>query len=140
MKKSLITTQNHRFFLSVLIALAFFAQSIIPVGYMPQFHAGKFFEITICHGADIATVVVDEHMSPVKDVKGSQRGTEKSGDYYKSCPYAAVSFKSLALLTFLYHYTERLIYERAVEKDTSLFVTYFIRSPYEGRAPPHSLA
>ncbi len=128
----------YRLYLGFIIALAFFAQSIIPVGYMPQFNTGKFFEITICHGDDLAKVVVDEHMHPVKGMSGSQGNTEKSGSHYKSCPYSAVSSKNIALLAFLYHYTERLIYERFVDWEQSQLVSYFIRPPYEGRAPPKS--
>jgi hypothetical protein len=135
MKISFIKPENHRLYFGLIMALAFFAQSLLPAGYMPQFNTGKFFEITICHGDDIAKVVVDEHMNPVKD-----GGADKLGDHYKSCPYASASFKGLALLTFLYHYTEQLTYERAVERKPVAFVLHSFWQPYEGRAPPQSLA
>lgn len=130
----------YRLYLGIIIALAFFAQSLLPVGYMPQFHTGKIFEITICHGDDIAKLIVDEHMQPVKDGNSSQGGKEKSGDHFKSCPYSAVSSKNIALLTFLYHYVEKLTYERFVERKSLPFISYFVLLPYQSRAPPKSLA
>lgn len=132
------TSKLYRLCLGFIVALAFFAQSMIPVGYMPQFNTGKFFEITICHGDALAKVVVDAHMHPVKGMSGTQDNTEKSGAHYKSCPYSAVSSKNIALLVFLYHFTERLIYERFVDREQSQPVSSFIRLPYEGRAPPKS--
>lgn len=135
MEISFTKLQSQKLFFGVIIALAFFVQSIIPIGYMPQLNTGKFFEITICHGDDLAKVVVDEHMNPVKD--GS---TEKLGDHYKSCPFAAVSSKNLALQTFLYHYTEQLTYEWAVEPKHFTFISHAFWRPYEGRAPPQFLA
>ena len=137
---SFIEAQGHRFFLGVIIALAFFVQSIIPAGYMPQFHAGKIFEITICHGDNITKVAVDEQMRPVKNVGGSHDNHGKSSNHFKTCPYAAISFKCMNLATFLYHYTDKLTYERAVERTLSPFVSYIFYPPYEGRAPPYPLA
>lgn len=134
------STKSCRLYFSILIALAFFAQSLLPVGYMPRFNTGKIFEITICHGDDITKLLVDEHMQPVKSGNSSEDGKEKSGDHFKSCPYSAVSSKNLALLTFLYHYTEKLTYERFVERKTAQLVSSLIHPPYEGRAPPYSLA
>lgn len=123
------------------MALAFFAQSIIPAGYMPTFQTGKLFEITICHGDDLAKVLVDENMRPVKTMGGSQDNHGTSGkDHVQFCPYTAVSTKNIALTTFLYLFTEKLTYERAVERISSPFISYFFHLPYEGRAPPYSLA
>lgn len=133
-------TKSYKPYLGFLLALAFFAQSLLPVGYMPKFHTGKILEITICHGNDIAKLLVDEHMQPVKAGNGSEDGKEKSGDHFKSCPYSAVSSKNITLLTFLYHYMEKLTYERFVELKMAQLVSYFIHPSYEGRAPPYSLA
>lgn len=137
---SFIKPENQRIFLGLITALAFFVQSLLPTGYMPQFNAGKFFEITICHGDDITKVVVDEHMNPASAAGGSENGQGKLGGHLKSCPYAAVSSKNLMLVAFLYRYTEKLTYERMVERILPLSVRSFFYPPYEGRAPPYSLA
>ena len=122
------------------MTLAFFAQSLIPAGYMPQFNTGKFFEIMICHGMDITTVLVDEHMQPVDNITDGDEKTKTSQHQYKSCLYSVMSSKNLVLPTFLYLQIEHLIYEQFVERRSPLISSILICTPYDGRAPPESFA
>jgi hypothetical protein len=122
-------------FMGIIIALAFFVQSFLPMGYMPQFNTGKFFEVTICHGDDLAKVLVDEHMQPVKNDDG-QTSHKKSAP----CLYSSVTSKNITLQTFLYQQTEQLTYEQYVVRNTPQLAFEFIHTPYNGRAPPSSFA
>ncbi len=131
------TVKSFRLFSGLFIVLAFFVQSVIPVGYMPKFDAGHFFEITICHGADITKIVVDENMQPVTDVQKKSAG-DTSTENHKPCLYSAVSFKSLGLPFFVYHHVEQLIYEQYVDRGSSPTISILTHPPYEGRAPPIS--
>lgn len=87
---------------------------------MPLLGSGKVFEIAICHGNDLATILVDEHMQPVKDL-GSGRGDhQKTKGTDKSCPFSTVSSKKLTLQYFLYQFAETLIYERKVVRKSAV--------------------
>lgn len=139
---SQILTDKSRYHvaLGIFVALAFLVQSFMPSGYMPLIGSGKIFELTICHGNDIATIFVDEHMKPVTGANDTQKDTKKSGIGDKSCPFSSVSSKNLALASFLYQFTEKLTYERAAERNLAPHFSHIAPSPYDGRAPPQSLA
>lgn len=124
----------------MIVALAFFAQSMIPVGFMPKLHSSELFEITICHGNDAIQILVDERMKPVTAEGSSHSNQDQSGDGSKPCPYSILSSKALNIEAFVYLSALELIYERAVERKTSSLVSFFIALPYEGRGPPQSLA
>ena len=123
---SQILTDKSRYHvaLGIFVALAFLVQSFMPSGYMPL----------------IATIFVDEHMKPVTGVNDTQKDTQKTGIGDKSCPFSSVSSKNLALASFLYQFTEKLTYERAVERNLAPQFSHIAPSPYDGRAPPQSLA
>lgn len=59
------TSGQAQMLLGFLVVLAFFAQSLIPAGYMPDLKSGSVFEMVICHGAQQSVILVDENMQPV---------------------------------------------------------------------------
>lgn len=126
---------NVRYLFGLLLALAFLAQSMIPSGYMPKLGTGKFFEITICHGAEMATLIVDDHMQPVKDVGEKDKG-HNSTDQTKPCVFASISGKHLVFQSFLYQQTEHLTYERFVPRDTEQTAQNIETKSYLAQAPP----
>lgn len=69
-----------RYAFIALFLIAFLVQSAIPAGFMPRFLTGHVFEVTICHGADAKTVLVDKNMNPVKSSQ-------------PDCPYATLATK-----------------------------------------------
>lgn len=119
----------------LLTVLAFLAQSLIPMGYMPNFKSGRVFEITICHGTDQVKVLVDENLNQVSpDTKN--HGTDNSS----SCIYATTSGKDLAFQTFLFQQIEHLTYEAYVERSTGRHFISVINRPYFGQGPPTFLS
>lgn len=140
MNLSLTHKGAHQLALGTLVALAFLVQSFVPSGYMPLLGSGKIFEIAICHGNDLTTILVDEYMQPVKDF-GSRGGDHhKTKGVDKSCPFSTVSSKNLTVQSFLYQFTEQLVYERAVVRKALVNWDSLTELPYQGRAPPYSLA
>lgn len=125
-------SKSYQFFLGLLLALALFAQGLIPSGYMPVIGKGKIFEITICHGNDQATILVDDNMQPVK---GQGQGDT---DHQKSAPclFMGMSAKYLAQQDFIFQQVEHLIYAQYVVRDMGEVATILPTKFYEGQAPP----
>ncbi len=124
--------------MGIVIVLAFLAQSMIPAGFMPAFGTGKFFEITICHGADQTRILVYENMQPVKD-GGSGNKKIPSSDQSKPCIFASVSSKDLAIQAFVLHQAELLTYEEAVVREGHRAPSAKVFTAYYSQGPPHFL-
>lgn len=122
-------------FLGMFVLLAFLAQSIIPTGYMPKFGTGKFFEIVICHGAEQVSLLVDEHMQPVK-VADHKNNQNNSADDTKPCVFASASGSSLEAQNFLHQQTEYLIYEQFVVREVRQPTQNISAKSYLAQAPP----
>lgn len=72
--------------LAILLIAVFLARSMMPVGFMPDF-SGKHF-LTICSGAGLSTIAVDENNQPLPDQPPSF-----SQD---NCPFSLLSSPVLA--------------------------------------------
>jgi hypothetical protein len=118
-----------QFYIGLILALAFIAQSCIPFGYMPKFGTGKIFAMTICHGVDQSTLWVDEHMKPVKDLPSKD-------SHDKPCVFASVSSKNLSTQTFLFQQTEILTYEEYVVRDDHRIYVSLTPHSYFSQGPP----
>lgn len=126
------TSGQAQMLLGFLVVLAFFAQSLIPAGYMPDLKSGSVFEMVICHGAQQSVILVDENMQPVSS---GDTGHHKT-DHSKPCVFASVSAKHLAFQSFLFARIEHLIYEAYVDRDAGLVFSTIITRPYFGQGPP----
>ena len=128
-----INSNSTHIFLGIWVLLAFFAQSVIPSGYMPSFKTGHVFEVSICHGTDIVTILVDGNMNPVEKETDSKQGKDTTA---KPCVFASVSHKNIILQDFIFQKIEYLTYERFVEHKTSQIRVSAPSKFYDGQAPP----
>jgi hypothetical protein len=134
--KTYMIEKNHNFpciFLGIWVLLAFFAQSAIPSGYMPSFKTGRTLEVSICHGTDIITILVDENMNPVEKGEDSK---QKRDNPVKPCVFSSVSHKNIILQDFVFQRTEHLTYEPFVQHDNVQIKFSTPSKPYDGQAPP----
>ncbi len=131
----LLKFKQKQLLLGCFVLLAFWAQSIVPSGYMPKFGTGKLFEITICHGAEMATLVVDEDMQPVK-AGDKDNNNHNSNDQTQPCVFASISGKYLSFQPFLFQPVEHLIYERFAAQDQKQIIHITAPKSYLAQAPP----
>lgn len=79
--------------MALIVLVAFCAQSFLPNGFMPSFHRGastdSFLQMTICHGNDLVTILVDKNMNPVAQDKTPSQPEPIKG--VKPCSLMAVS-------------------------------------------------
>ncbi len=136
----MISKNSHsRMFLTgLIVALSFLMQSITPTGFMPKLGSGKFFEITICHGAEQSTITVDENMQPVNVADKGNKGTKES-DHSKPCVFASLSTKNLTLQSFLFQQSEILTYEEFVVRNALQIHSIEPVHTYFSQGPPFIL-
>ena len=131
-------SHSHMFLTGLIVALSFLMQSITPTGFMPKLGSGKFFEITICHGAEQSTITVDKNMQPVKVAGNHDKGTKES-DHSKPCVFASLSTKNLTLQSFLFQQSEILTYEEyVVRKEPHIYSIDSVHT-YFSQGPPYIL-
>lgn len=68
----------------IIVALAFFLQAMIPLGFMPNANAAdNTTALVICSGPDLKTIYVDQNGKPVQH-------QEKMNDS-SQCPYSTLT-------------------------------------------------